>query len=81
MDSASTVELASKHFVSLNETLKFTSKVSILTLETLCVLLEGITLGKHVSIVGFVLRVSNTKALDITTQSEQSVFLFFEAEL
>ena len=55
LNATATIELTTKHVVRLNEALKLTSQVSVLTLEALGVLLEGIALSEKISIVRAVL--------------------------
>ena len=75
IDAAATVQLAAQHLVGLHKSLKFASKVGVLSLEALSVLLEGIALGIQVTIVGAVLCGSDTEALNVATDGEEGVFL------
>ena len=55
LNATATIELTTKHVVRLNEALKLTSQVSVLTLKALGVLFEGIALSEKISIVRAVL--------------------------
>ena len=55
INSASTVELSTQHFICLNETLELASQICVLSLEALSMLLKGISLGEEVTVVGAVL--------------------------
>ena len=81
VNAASAIELTSEHLICLDESLKLTSKISVLSLQALSVLFKGVAFGEHVAVVGSVLRVGNAEAFNVATHGKQSVFFLLQTKL
>ena len=81
VDASSAVKLSSQNFIGLTETIELSGEISILSLQAVCVLLESLSFGGKIGLVCLILLCGDAKTLNFTSDAEELVFLFLEAEL
>lgn len=79
--SGPSIQLLAEHFIGLAESVEFSCQVDILSLKDARMLLESLLLCGQVLVSISVLVVGNALAVNVTSDLEQSLFLFFKSDL